>query len=87
VGRQRSGPATKWSGFEAVGSGEESDYRTWTALGPAKRHAKCGKRTLQDASADVTLPGGWQPVRMAGRSCLFICQPGFVAAKIPYSCM
>jgi len=28
-----------------------------TALGPAKRHAKCAKRTLQDAVADVTLPG------------------------------
>lgn len=37
------------------------------ALGPAKRHAKCAKRTLQDAVADVTLPGLSSQMRIKGR--------------------
>lgn len=40
------------------------------ALGPAKCHAKCAERTLQDAVADVTLPEGRRPalsVHLAAR--------------------
>lgn len=80
MGRQGSRPVTKWSAFEGCGAWGLG-RTTGRHSAPAKRHAKCGKRTLQDASADVTLPACWQPVRMAGRSCLFICQPALLLRK------